>query len=248
MKWRLRQVTALVGDLERAVNEIHTRLGLLVSLRDDGTTAHDHGIANAWVPLGSTIVELASPVRPGDATDRYHTRFGDGGYMIILQTDDFDAARDRLRRLGVRVTREISHPGAQEIHLDHRDVGGTFLAIDWADPVDGWRWAGPDWVSFIRTHVVTELCAAEMTTPDARSVAQQWATLLERTAEPSREGWVIELDRGTLRFVDGEGHGKGRLTAIDVARSPATEPLGAMTLAGLTVRLVEPRSPEHWWA
>ena len=85
--------------------------------------------------------------------------------MIILQTVDLEAARARLATHNVRITHEIDLPDSKELHLDHRDVGGTILAVDWADPPGLWRWAGSDWPSHIRTHVITELLCAEIHTP-----------------------------------------------------------------------------------
>jgi len=180
MRWRLRQVTALVGDLDAAVAAVKDELGLSMSLRDDGTTAAASGISNAWFPLGSSILEVASPARPGDATARFYERYGDGGYMVILQTDSLDAARERLRATETRITRELDYPDAKELHLDHRDVGGTILAVDWADPPGSWRWAGPDWPAHVRTHSVTELLCAEVRTPDPETTAERWGELLGR--------------------------------------------------------------------
>jgi hypothetical protein len=219
-----------------------------VSLRDDGTTARQQGITNAWMPIGATLLEVASPTEPGDATSRFHTRFGDGGYMVILQTSDLDAARTLLSDAGAAVAWELDFPDAKELHLQNRTVGGTLLAIDWAATPDHWRWAGPHWPSHIRTHIAGEILAAEISTPDPTSLARRWGQLLDRSLTARSDGIVeLTLDRGALRFVPSDAHGQGRLTGVDVSAAPGTSLASAVTVAGLRFRFVEPREPLRWW-
>lgn len=248
VRWRLRQITALVGDLDRAVDDARRALGLSVSLRDDGTTAQLHGISNAWMPIGATIFELASPAVPGDATSRFHARFGDGGYMVILQASDLEPVRRRLDDAGVTIDWEIDYPDAKELHLSNASVGGTLLAIDWAATPDHWRWAGPDWPSHIRTHIAGEILAAEISVPDPARAAARWAEVVGGPLTPRPQGVVeLALDRGALRFVPSETHGRGRLTGVDVSAGPAALVGTSVTVAGLQFRFVEPSTPSHWW-
>jgi hypothetical protein len=247
MRWRLRQLTSLVGDLPAAVGEA-AELGLSVSSRDDGTTASQHGISNAWLPLGSSILEIATPTRQSDATHRFHERFGDGGYMVILQTNDLPAARAQLEASGVRVTWEIDQEDAKELHLDHRDVGGTILAIDWADPPGAWRWAGPDWPSHVRTHVVTELLAAEIAVPDPQETAARWAEILQKQPVTAQNDVrLIPLERGVLRFIPSSEHGRGRLVGGDLGAAPGQQVGREINAAGLRFRLVDSLAPAAWW-
>ena len=239
MSWRLRQVTSVVADLDSALADLHSELGLSVSLRGSGANAEAHGVDNAWLPLGNTFLEVVTPLSPEAAAGRFHARQGDGGYLVILQTDDLDAFRTRLALTGTRITWEIDEPGAQELHLDHRDVGGSLLAIDWANPPGSWRWAGADWESHVCTEVVTEIVSATIRTPSPDVVAARWGLLLD--LEPVRHGDVqqIELERGTLRFLPSDDHGRGRLTGIDVGVAPGQPPGRETSLAGLDFRFVD---------
>jgi hypothetical protein len=245
----LRQVTTLVGELRPAVDELRRAFGLSVSRWDDGTTAAANGIDNAWLPVGSSILEVITPVRPGDATHRFHERFGAGGYMVILQVDDLDAARASLAGHDVRVTWEIDQGDSKELHLDHRDVGGTFVAVDWADPPGLWRWAGPDWPSHVRTDVITEILAAEIHTPEPGAVAARWGQLLDRQPVAGEGGaFELVLDRGRLRFLPSDQHGRGRVTGVDVGAAPGQEVGRELDVAGLRFRFVPSQPPAEWWA
>src|SRR5690606_3421693 len=125
--------------------------------------------------------------------------------------------RARLAECGVRITWEIDEGDSKELHLDHRDVGGTILAVDWADPPGLWRWAGPDWPSHIRTDVLTEILAADIHVPDPAATAGRWGQLLDREPVPGERGGVdLVLERGRLRFLPSTDHGRGRLTGVDV--------------------------------
>ena len=174
-----------------------------MSLRDDGTTAQLHGISNAWMPIGATIFELASPAVPGDATSRFHARFGDGGYMVITQCDDHAARQARVEAIGVRQAWGME-PG--------------------------------------------EILAAEISVPDPARAAARWAEVVGGPLTPRPQGVVeLALDRGALRFVPSETHGRGRLTGVDVSAGPAALVGTSVTVAGLQFRFVEPSTPSHWW-
>src|SRR5713101_275259 len=243
MRWRLRQVTTLVGELEHALAELRSTLGLSASQQGE-QTASTHGLSNAWLPIGSSMLEVGEPAHAGNAFHRFHEQFGDGGYMVVLQTDDLDAARTRLERAGVRVTWEIDEGDSRELHLDHRDVGGTILALDWADPPGMWRWAGPDWPSHVRTQVVSELLGAEISVPEPSVVAARWAEVLEREVLHDADGSCqVLLDRGHLRFRPSDAHGRGRLTAVEVAAGDGRSIGREEQLAGLQFRFVAPIEP-----
>lgn len=243
MRWRLRQVTAIVGDLAGAVTALRSRLGLEVSRRDDGSTAEQHGLDNVWLPIGSTFLEVGQPT-PDSAFDRFHRRHGDGGYMTILQTDDLPAARRSLDAAGVAIAWEIDEPDAKELHLHHADLGGTILAIDWAEDPDEWRWAGARWREHVRTGVIDELLGAGISVPDPTATAHRWGEVLRRTPERVDESTsLIALDRGWLRFEASNLHGRGRLTSIDVAAARSDVIGRRVELAGLRFRFVDPARP-----
>ncbi len=197
-------------------------LGLQVAFRDPGVKTF--GLENVVMPCGDQFVEVVSPVEDGTTAGRLlEKRFGDGGYMIIFQTDSLDWVRNRSKDLDMRIVFEATStadhgPTSLEgIHLHPSDTGGTLLSIDAAGATDeggdatDWAWAGPEWRNHIDTSVVDAIVGLEIQSNDPDDVAQRWSALLERPVEDG----LLELDDADLRFVkaaDGRGDG---LRSID---------------------------------
>ncbi|MBJ7409333.1 MAG: VOC family protein, partial [Phenylobacterium sp.] len=98
---RLRQIALVGQDLEAARAEIVDVLGLGAAYADPGVGKY--GLHNAVWPVGDTFLEVVSPTREGTTAGRLlEKRQGDGGYMVILQTDDLAGARARVAEKGVR--------------------------------------------------------------------------------------------------------------------------------------------------
>ena len=199
---RLRQVATVARDLEPVVEDFRAVLGIEVAFRDPGVA--EFGLHNAVMPVGDTFLEVVSPKEEGTTAGRFLERQGgDAGYMVILQTEEsMDDFRRRMQRLGVRVVWMADHDDIRGTHLHPKDVGGAILSVDWAKPAESWRWAGPEWRERVRTGVVSEIVAAEMTSTNPESMARKWSQILERPfVANGRGGWEIELDRGRLSFV-----------------------------------------------
>jgi len=193
---RLRQVATVARDLDPVVDDFRAVLGIEVSFRDPGVG--EFGLHNAVMPVGDTFLEVVSPNREGTTAGRFLERQGgDAGYMVILQTDEsMDDFRRRMQRLGVRVVWTADHDDIRGTHLHPRDVGGAILSVDWASPADSWRWAGPEWREHVRTGVVSEIVAAELTSSDPEAMARRWGQVLERPiVATGKGGWEISLDR-----------------------------------------------------
>ena len=65
-------------------------------------------------------------------------RRGDGGYMVLLQTDDLMRQKARVAGAGLRIVHDgqVNERGTSihGIHLHPKDVGGAILSLDQADP------------------------------------------------------------------------------------------------------------------
>ncbi len=214
---RLRQIALVANELERVVGDLCAVLGVEECFRDPGVA--EFGLHNALMAIGTSFLEVVSPTRPGTTAGRLlERRAGDGGYMVIVQTDDLDADRKRMDALGVRVVWQAKLPDAATIHLHPRDVGAAIVSLDAMDPPESWRWAGPEWKSHVRADVTRALVGAEVQGADPAALAARWGQVFARTpvarADGSRE---LALDGGTyVRFVaDRDGRGEG-VSGIDV--------------------------------
>lgn len=244
---RLRQIALVGQDLEAARAEIVDVLGLGADYADPGVGKY--GLHNAVWPVGDTFLEVVSPTREGTTAGRLlEKRGGDGGYMVILQTDDLDGARARVAAQGVRIADQFDGDGVAFTHLHPKDVGGAIVSIDHMVPKERWQWGGPDWEKNVRTDTSLEIVGAEIQAEDPVAMAKRWGEVLGLDA--TADGLRLKLEGGELRFVEAlDGRGDG-LRAFDVkvrdpaavhARAEARGTLdadGQVILCGTRVRLV----------
>jgi hypothetical protein len=234
---RLRQVALVAHDLAGAVTDIRRALDLGEPFRDPGVEMF--GLQNAVVPIGDTFLEVVSPLRDDCSGARYlRRRGGDGGYMVIVQTDDLDSARRRITATSTRVVFELALEDIATIHLHPRDTCGALLSIDASVAPEEWRWAGPDWRARSRTTRCAALAGVEIQCEVPGDVAARWSRLLNRPATPLSEGGLeIVLDDSVLRFVPlRDDRGEGLHTVL--LRRAAGAAGGEIEVCGTRFRLV----------
>jgi hypothetical protein len=233
---RIRQIALVARDLEPTVNALCDALGVEVCYRDPLVATF--GLHNVLMPIGDTLLEIVSPVKEGTTAGRLlDRRGGDGGYMVIFQTDDIARERKRIEALGVRVVWDVALDEITSIHLHPRDVGGAIVSLDEARPPESWHWAGPGWRAHVRRGVVTKIVAAELQADDPSAMSARWGEVLARPVEVRADGTRrIALDDCELRFVaarDGRGDGLG---GFDV-RAAAGQAPRELSLCGTRVRI-----------
>ncbi|MBI1239734.1 MAG: hypothetical protein GC199_10390 [Alphaproteobacteria bacterium] len=219
MEIRLRQIALVAHDLAAAQGDIAALFAVPYAYDDPGVGKY--GLKNAVVPIGMTFLEVVSPKEAGTTAGRLlEKRGGDGGYMVIFQTDDLAAARARVREAGARIVDQWDGNGAAFTHLHPRDLGGAIVSIDAMTPRDRWEWGGPEWQKHIARDRVTAIVGAELQGEAPDKMAARWAEVLGFPAARSGDHWRIGLSEGgELRFVglkDDRGEG---LRAFDVAAS-----------------------------
>jgi hypothetical protein len=231
MRMRLRQIVMVAADLEPVEREIEQQLGVEMCHRDPGLS--HFGLRNVLFPIGDKLLEVVSPVREGTTAGRLlDKRGGDGGYMLMLEVDEFGSLRERLDSLGVRVVLDVKAEGIVDLHLHPRDVGGAILAIDETETWGEWLWAGPEWRDHVRTDTVTDVVAIEIEAESPSAMAARWAEVLDRPVD----GTVIALDEGEIRFVEAGARGEG--VAGFVLRAADPGHAGTTTICGCRFELV----------
>ena len=246
---RLRQIALVAGDLAAARADISAVLGIDYAYDDPGVGKY--GLHNAVFPIGDTFLEVVSPKEPGTTAGRLlQKRGGDGGYMVILQVDDLEQARARVRDASARIADEADRDGAAFTHIHPKDIGGAILSLDRMVPKERWEWGGPHWQSHVCTDTSLKVAWAELQAKDPAQMAARWARVLGRTAAEEQGLWRIRLDDGEIRFgadVDGRGEGLGAFDVvvrdIDAVHACASargllDKDGTVILAGTRVRLI----------
>jgi hypothetical protein len=252
----IRQIALVARDLEPVVDDLCAVLGLEVCFHDPGVK--EFGLRNALLAVGDTFLEVVCPERDDATAARYLARRGgDGGYMVILQTDDLARERARLGALGVRTAWEIALPDIATVHLHPKDVGGAIVSIDEPSPPDAWRWGGPHWREKVRMERVTRIAGVTLQSDAPDRLAARWHELFGgelRRLAPGRS--ELALERGqALGFVPPEdGRGEGlvavRLAAVDAGavRAAARErgrldAEGRVSIGGVRLELAQRRGP-----
>lgn len=232
---RLRQVALVAHDCDEVSGSLRKAFGWEEPFHDLGVG--QFGLTNAVFAVGDTFVEVVAPARPDTTAGRYlRRRGGDGGYMAIFQVPDIAVARHRFVRLGIRVVWTTDLPDIAGTHLHPKDVPGAIVSVDWADPPQSWRWAGPSWTGQAPDHAPGGVTGLTIEVSDPAGAAQRWAAVLGLTAAGDAEAADVDLPAfgQRLRFVPARpGHGEG-ITAVTIAGLPGDGPwqIGGVSFAG----------------
>ncbi len=232
---RLRQLVLVAPTLEPLVTQLRSVLDLGEGYQDPGVGAF--GLENMVLPIGDQFLEVVAPLDEGTTAGRYLERRGAGGYMIILQFPDVEAARRRALELGMRVVWEKDLEEISGTHLHPKDTGGAILSLDEARPPTSWFWAGPWWQEQVRTKRVGGLAGAVIQSATPKELAQRWAAITGTNCEAmDGRGWCIDCGAdASLRFVasrDGRGEG---LCEMSLYSTDTGAVLEAAREAGLSV-------------
>ncbi len=232
---RLRQVALVAADLAAAEAELSTPFEWSPVYRDPGVGVF--GLHNVLYRVGDRFVEIVSPTTDGTTAGRLlERRGGDGGYMVIVQTDDLEAARRRIADADVRIVFTAEGEGVTGLHLHPSDVGGAILSIDECVDAADWPWAGPNWLGVERRDpVVSDLVGVTIQVEDPTATAARWA---ETLGVEVRDATVVVLDDAELRFApitDGRGPG---VAAVDLVAADRTRVGEQLDLVGTVMRLV----------
>ncbi|MEK8052648.1 VOC family protein [Ideonella sp. DXS22W] len=197
---RIRQIVFAAADLARSRALLSQVLQLSAPFRDPGVA--EFGIDNAVFCFGDQFIEVISPTQPDTACGRHLARLGDGGYMLILQTDSLARERAHLDALGVRRVWQAEFDDIAAMHLHPKDIGGAIVSLDEPRPAAAWRWGGPDWRVQPGDAGRQRVQGLTLRARDPAALARRWAQVLARPApQPHGAGWRVALDEGFADFV-----------------------------------------------
>jgi len=216
---RLRQICLVAEELEPVVDDLLAVFGVMVCHRDPDVAMF--GLHNALLPFGTSFVEVVAPMKDDTAAGRYlKRRRGNGGYMVILDTDELPRWRHHVAEIGVRIAAPLSLGDYEGMQLHPRDTGGALLELNTTKggaDLHGPYWpAGPVWQKSVRLGRVSAIVGAELQSDDPGKLAQRWAQILQQPCRRQGDEWRLSVDNAVLRFVaatDGRGEG---LAGIDV--------------------------------
>ena len=205
---RIRQIVFATRELQPPAATLATLLGLSPPYADPGVA--EFGLQNAVFAFGDQFIEVVSPTQRGTTAGRLIDKRGEGGYMLILQTLDFDADVARLDRLGVRRVWAKNLDDIRAMHLHPKDIGGAIVSIDQPLPAASWRWGGPDWTLQDGRAALQRVLGVNVGAVDPPAMAARWAQVLGLRA-PAAHGATprLLLDGGWADFEPADARGEG---------------------------------------
>tara|TARA_B100001093_G_scaffold184786_1_gene177496 strand:+ start:4234 stop:5013 length:780 start_codon:yes stop_codon:yes gene_type:complete len=246
---KLRQIALVAKELAAIKTMFFDLLGISQAHIDPKIGMF--GLDNIVMTLGDTFLEIVSPVQAGTTAGRLlDKRGGDGGYMVIIQVEDFNKEKARLAKTDIRIAWQTQRDHASAMHLHPKDVPGAIASLDQMNPPEAWHWAGANWEQH-RARSVGDICAANIQSQDPQATASRWALAYGLELDLSGPTPTMALDQSEIRFVlatDGRGEG---LSAIDIAvrdtdavfAAAARHQLAchenAVTVCGVTLNFVE---------
>ena len=129
---RLNHVALAVPDLAAAAALYRDSLGAAVS---EPLDLPDHGVTTVFVTLPNTKLELIRPLGADSPVSGFLARNPAGGvHHLCYEVADIRAARDRLKRDGLRVLGDGEpRPGAHGnpvLFLHPKDFGGALIELE----------------------------------------------------------------------------------------------------------------------
>lgn len=228
---RLRQVALAAADCEATASQLKETFGWPEPFHDPGVGRF--GLVNAVFPVGDTFVEVVAPVEAGTTAGRYlERRRGDSGYMAIFQMPELAAARRRVAAAGVRVVWTADLADIAGTHLHPKDVPGAIVSLDWADPPESWRWAGPQWTGQAPPHPAGGVSGITIEVTDPAGAAARWASVLGLECTVEGDTATIQLEHAgqNLRFVPTASAGSEGITEV---RLTTEQPIPATQICGV---------------
>lgn len=103
---------------------------------------------NCLVPLGGDFIEVVAPFKDGTTAGRLLDKRGEGGYMIIMQTDDAKKRREHIESQGLaRVIFYHEHNDAICVQYHPKGIKGALASechiVSRAAQLTEARWCDP---------------------------------------------------------------------------------------------------------
>ncbi|KAJ8113098.1 hypothetical protein OPT61_g4707 [Boeremia exigua] len=221
---RLRQIALVARDIDRARQLLTHVIGTSVIYEDPAVG--QWGLKNFLVPLGGDFIEVVSPFEEGTTAGRLLDKRGDGGYMIIMQTEDAKKRRQYLESNGLsKVIISQEHGDTVFVQYHPKGIkGGVMPELDSHAPTPNnptpvktrfspWHACGTDHKTYgpemrRSAHLSLEGCILRLQPGDYghEAAARQW----EEMFGVARSRDLLAFTNARMGFVPGrEGHTEG---------------------------------------
>jgi Glyoxalase-like domain len=219
---RIRQIVFAAHDLKASRELLAEVFQMAEPFRDPGVA--EFGIDNAVFTFGDQFIEIISPNQAKTACGRHLERYGDSGYMLLLQTDHLAREQARFSALGVRSIWSAEFEDIVAMHLHPKDVGAAIVSVDEPRPASSWRWGGPQWRGdqVLPQTDQQRIRGITLGARDPQALATRWADVFGRPVPRFQEdSWRVALSEGFADFMpsnkDSDGVAGFTLSVADPA-------------------------------
>ncbi len=215
----LRQIALVTADYDKTVAEIGHVLDLKRCFSDP--TVEVFGLRNALFAFGGAFLEVVSPIKESTTAGRLlEKRRGDGGYMVMLETNDVARDKARAEAQGVPVVLDIDTGDCQGVHLHPKKLG-ALLSFDQMMEAGAWKWAGPNWRELAGSSLVDSIRGVVVQVLEPEATAGLWGALLGREAQPGPDGWELAVGDSFIRLSEiADNRGPGVKAVLLDAKQP----------------------------
>jgi methylmalonyl-CoA/ethylmalonyl-CoA epimerase len=126
---RIDHVGVAVEDLDVALAAYRDTLRMDVQHRE---VVEEQGVEAVLLEVGEGHIELIEPLSPDSGVAKFIERNGEGMHHVAYQTDDIDAALEKVRAAGLRLIDEeprIGIRGSRVAFLHPKATGGVLTEL-----------------------------------------------------------------------------------------------------------------------
>ncbi len=126
---RIDHIGVAVSDLDEAAELYRDRFQMAEQHRE---TVEEQGVKAVLLEIGEGHVELIEPLSPDSGVAKFIERNGEGMHHVAYQTDDIEAALEKVRAAGLRLIDEeprIGIWGRRVAFLHPKATGGVLTEL-----------------------------------------------------------------------------------------------------------------------
>lgn len=201
---RLRQLVLVTKKIDQLTEKICDLFELKITFSDPELI--HFGLENRMIPVGDTFIEIVSPIQENTAAERFlRKRKGGGGYMVIVDVDNFEYEKQRIEAEKIQIiwheNRKMDGIHAQALHLHPKQIGGAILSLDSMVPNTAWLWAGTDWQKDIAQSLVKNIVGVVLQSKNPEGLCAKWETALGKKRTKG-SNLSISLDKSEIKFIN----------------------------------------------
>lgn len=184
-----------------------------------------YGLVNLVLPAGNgTFVELLQPASSQSAGTRFLERRGEGPYLLIFETKQYDLLIDHLKSEEVRITSETQDENQRSAFIHPSAANGAFVeVIEVSGGSNPWPAAGPQWQTSEQHPFTRQLRQVAVLVRDLDLATRRWEEMFGLRATSRFQVSFTDLEIAVLPLA-------GRDTFIELAQPTSDDTSSARFL------------------